>query len=159
MIKTAESICEIFTIFHDGMIEEASLSDHKLKLKIEISYLAEKVKSEFKFFFVELDEFRGAEFRGWPASLEGDKKHISRVSDIFELPLEILEAKLIGDRIEVVCNIKSNADSEFCGGELLFHADAAVVRDEANKEYSITELGDLCRSYWNNWKLKNAKHV
>src|SRR5689334_21078344 len=139
MITTTESICEIFSIFHDGMIEEASLSGQKLKLKIEISYLADRVKSWFKFFFVELDGFRSAEFRGWPATLQGEKKLVSKLSDIFELPLEILEAKLTGDRIEVVCNIKSNANSEFCGGELLFHADAAMVRDEANKEYSISE--------------------
>jgi len=159
MITTAESICEIFLIFHDGMIEETSLSGRKLKLKIEISYLADRVKSEFKFFFVELDGFCSAEFRGWPATLQGEKKLIAETSDIFKSPLEILEAKLTGDRIEVVCNIKSNVDSEFCGGELLFHADAATVRDEANKEYSISELGEICRGYWNDWKLKNAKHV
>ena len=159
MIRTHESICEIFSVFHDGMIEEAVLSDQKLKLKIEISYLAERVKSGFKFFFVELEGFHGAEFRGWPATLQGEKKLVTEFSAIFQSALEILEAKLTDGRIEVICNIKSDADSEFCGGELLFSADAATVRDEANKDYSISELGEICKAYWSEWKAKNAKRI
>ena len=159
MIRTPESICEIFSIFHDGIIEEAVLSGQKLKLKIEISYLADRVKGGFKYFFVELENFRGAEFHGWLATLQGEKKRVTEFSAIFESALEILEAKLTDGRIEVVCNIKSNADSKFCGGELLFSADAATVRDEANNDYSISELGEICKAYWSEWKAKNSKRL
>ena len=158
-MTNTESICEIFSIFHDGMIESAELCGQKLKLKVKIPYLAERIKMGFKFFFVELEGFRRAEFRGWPATLQGEKKLVTEFSAIFESALEILEAKLTDGRIEVVCNIKSDADSEFCGGELLFSADAATVRDEANKDYSISELGEICKAYWSEWKANNAKRI
>ena len=158
-MTNAESICEIFSIFHDGMTESAELCGQKLKLKVKIPYLAERIKTGFKFFFVELEGFRSAEFRGWPATLQGEKKLVTEFSAIFESALEILEAKLTDGRIEVVCNIKSDADSEFCGGELFFSADAATVRDEANKDYSISELGEICKAYWSEWKANNAKRL
>jgi hypothetical protein len=158
MIRTAQDICEIFAIFHDGMIESVVSSRETLKLTIEISYLADRIQKGFKFFFIELDGFGNAEFRGWPAVVGNEKKIIKDLPTMFKSPLEILEAKLSDSRIEIDCNIRSR-DSEFCGGNLLFEATAATVRDEANKVYSISELTEVCRGYWNEWKAKNAKQV
>jgi hypothetical protein len=34
-----------------------------------------------------------------------------------------------------------------------------MVHDEANKEYSISELTEICSGYWNEWKMKYGKRV
>src|SRR5207253_1808785 len=122
-------------------------------------YLADRVNNGFRHFFVELEGFRDIEFRGWPAMLGEEKRVITDFHKIFASTLEILEANTSDNRIEVICNIKSFANSEFSGGELLFRADSAAVCDEANKEYSISELGEICKAYWSEWKTKNARHV
>jgi hypothetical protein len=157
MITSPQSIRDIFSIFHDGTIENTSLSDGILKLTIDIPYLADRVKNGYKFFYVELDGFRDAEFHAWPAMLGKEKELVSDLAIIFKPALEILEANLKEDQFEVVCNIKSFSNSDYCGGELLFRANSARVRDEANKEYSISELDEICRAYWNEWKMKQDK--
>ncbi len=91
-------------------------------------------------------------------SPETRKKLVKDLPTIFKSPLEILAAKLSGNRFEIDCNIRSG-NSDFCGGNLLFEATAVTVRDEANKEYSVSELAEICRGYWNEWKAKNAKHA
>src|SRR5262249_34404056 len=150
MIRTTQEICDIFSIFHDGMIESAILSDETLKLKIEISYLAGRIQEGFKYFFIELDGFRNVEFRPWPARVIDEKKLVTDPPTIFKFSLEIVAAKLSENRIEIECSIRSGG-SEFSGGDLLFEAMSATVRDEANKEYSISELTEICREYWNEW--------
>jgi hypothetical protein len=158
MIRTTQDICEVFSIFHDGLIESAVLSGETLKLKVEISYLTDRIQEGFKYFFVDLDGFRDPEFRAWPAILGQEKKLITEFSTIFKSTLEILEAKLSGNRIDLACNLRDRS-SEFCGGDLSFNASAATVRDEANKEYSVSELTEICKGYWDEWKARNAKQV
>lgn len=94
MIADAESIRDVFSIFHDGDIEKAVLSEGTLKMTIDIPYLADRVKSGYKFFYVELDGFRDAEFHAWPATLKGEKVLVGDLAIIFKPPLEILEANL-----------------------------------------------------------------
>jgi hypothetical protein len=159
MITSAESIRDIFSIFHDGGIEKATLFDGTLKLTIGITYLAERVKSGSEFFYVELGGFRDVEFRAWPAILENEKVLISDLAVISKLELEILSANLKEDRFEIICNIPSYLNSDYSGGELLFRADSARVYDEVGKEYSILELGAVCEAYWNEWKMKHDKHA
>ena len=159
MITSSESIRDVFSIFHDGMIEKAEFSGGVIKLTIGITYLAERVQSGFGFFYVELYGFRNVEFHAWIGTLENEKVLITDPAVIFKLELEILSANLKGDCFEIICNIPSYLNSDYIGGELLFRANSAQVYDEAGKEYSISELTEICSGYWNEWKLKNAKHV
>jgi len=157
MIADAESIRDIFSIFHDGTIKKAILSDQTMRMTIDIPYLADRVKSGNKYFFVELDGFRDVEFHAWSGMLGKNKELVTDLALIFRSELEILEANLKEERFEVVCNIKSTSNSNFYGGELLFRANSALVFDEAQKKYSISELKNICRDYWNEWKTKNSK--
>jgi hypothetical protein len=47
-----------------------------------------------------------------------------------------------------------SSDYDFCGGELYFTVEVAVVLDEAGKSLEMKELDDLCASYWKEWKHK-----
>ena len=159
MISNPESIRDVFSIFHDGTIEKAVLSDRTMRMTIDIRYLAERIKVKYQYFFVELEAFRNVEFHAWSGILGNEKEVLSNLTAIFSTELEILEANLKQERFEVICNIHSRSKSNYCGGELLFQADSARVFDEANKEYSISELEELCRAYWNDWKAKNTKRI
>jgi len=130
-----------------------------MKLTIDIPYLAERVKSGYKYFCVELGGFRDVEFHGWSRILGKEKEAVKDLAAIFSIELEILEANLKEERFEVVCNIHSRSSSDYCGGELFFRANSARVFDEVGKEYSISELTEICRGYWTDWKAKNANRI
>jgi hypothetical protein len=159
MITSPESIRDIFSIFHDGTIEKADLSNGTAKLTIGITYLAERVKVGYEFFYVELGGFCDVEFHAWPRILDKEKVLISDLAVVVKFELEILSANLKEDRFEIICNIHSRLSSDYSGGELLFRANSAKICDEANKEYSISELTEICSGYWNDWKLRNAKRI
>lgn len=146
MITDAASIVDMFCIFHDGGIEDATLVKDVAKFRIEIDYLAERIDPNFTFFTVALAGFHDAEFHAWPR----ENKDVSKIfgfEQIFSQTLDILEARWTNNKFEVVCAI-SAPQSTYCGGQLFFNADSAQVFDEANKDYTILELREISKSYW-----------
>ena len=153
-IEEREDIRDIFSIFHDGGIAAASVKDNALVLDVEVQYLAERVNPEYKGFKVFLYGFRDVEFSTWPSDLESTPVKINDIQSIFKPELEVLEANLKGNNIEIVCNQHSSA-YDYCGGELSFNVDSAAVQDESGKLYTIEELDILCKGYWDEWASKN----
>lgn len=152
-IEEREDIRDIFSIFHDGCIVVASIQTNTLVLDIEIQYLAE-IKPEYKGFKVFLYGFRDVEFSTWPSDLKSAPEKIKDIQSIFRPELEMLEANLKENSIEVVCSQHSSA-YDYCGGELSFKVDFAAVQDESGKLYTIDELDILCKGYWDEWASKN----
>lgn len=155
MIKR-EDICDLFNIFHDGTFENGQQVGGVCDLTIEIKYLAALVQSNFTSFSVQLIHPTSFTLFGWPRKLNEVKKKISVFEDIFAEDLLILDAKYVGDNIEVSCNI-ADMKSAFCGGELLFSCDHAIVTDQSTKSWSIEELDKLCCEYWNEWQQKGLR--
>jgi len=153
-IEAREDIRDIFSIFHDGGIAAASIQANTLVLDIEIQYLAERVKPEYKGFKIYLYGFSDVEFSTWPSDLKSAPEKIRDIQSIFSPELEVLEANLKENSIEVVCNQHSSA-YDYCGGELSFQVDSAAVQDESGKFYTIDELDILCKDYWDEWASKN----
>lgn len=153
-IEEIADIKDIFSIFHDGGISFAEHRDDLLALEVDIQYLAERVKPEYRKFKVILYGFKDAEFSTWPSDLNSEPQKIDDVTTIFKPELEILEASVKDNKIEVVCN-QHSSEYDYCGGELLFAVDSAEVHDEAGKSYSIDELDVICRGYWDDWAAKN----
>lgn len=54
MIKESKDICDIFSIFHDGVIREMRDEGTVYHLKIEIPYLTKRIQEEFQYFMVTL---------------------------------------------------------------------------------------------------------
>lgn len=118
-IEEREGIRDIFSIFHDGGIARANLQGENLLLEIDIQYLAGRVKPSYKGFKVILYGFRDVEFSTWPSDLKSAPEKITDILSIFEPELEVLEANLKTNKIEVVCN-QHSSEYDFCGGELSF---------------------------------------
>jgi hypothetical protein len=151
-IKNAENIRDIFSIFHDGDITSFRHKEGTITLEVEISYLAQRVNPTFSKFFVSLHGAKNIRFEPWLVDTESDP--IIDPSCIFEPHLEILEAELENEYIQVVCNQHSQ-EFDYFGGELYLQVTSAEVTDEAGKSYSIEELDALCKGYWDEWADKN----
>ena len=64
-IVGSEDIARMFSIFHDGSIADAIAKDGYLDLRIEISYLAERIDASFTYFLVELAANNGLFSAEW----------------------------------------------------------------------------------------------
>lgn len=146
----AESIADIFSVFHDGGIARYSSSGNGLNLDVEIRYLAERVDSAFRHFHVCLHDVRDISFSTWPKEAEATPSVIRSLPEIFAPDLAILSGETDGEHIKIICN-QSSADYSYCGGELRFSASGATVHDERGKGYSVDELHQLCKAYWDEW--------
>lgn len=153
--SSIESICRVFNIFHDGSLEHVQFDAGRLNARVDIPYLADRVKPGFTFFSMEISGFRDAQFNAWPEESGAKDIAIADLRAIFSPDLEILSASVENGGVKVICNI-SSPKCAYCGGELFFRADSIRVLDEANKAYSVDELGSLCKEYWDNWKRKNG---
>ncbi|MCV6637139.1 hypothetical protein [Candidatus Albibeggiatoa sp. nov. NOAA] len=159
-IQNLEDISDIFSIFHDGIIVENHFKNNILILSVEIEYLAERIHSTFTQFEVTLYGFNNVAFSTWPARPEAKPEKLTNIQTILMSELLILESNLIKDnRIEVICFCNQPSDEyDYGGGELSFTVDSAEVKDEAGKFYTIDELDELCKSYWNRWEEQNDQY-
>jgi len=154
VITGADSLCSLFSIFHDGTICHHFTVGSNLELDIYIPYLAHEVAPEHDTFHVSLANVRELRFKTWPNDRAAESNLITSAAQIFAPELDILNCELENSALKVVCTQTSSAWS-YSGGELVFEVDAAVVSDQAGKSYSIEELRQLSADYWNNWQ-KNA---
>ena len=125
-----------------------------MHLEVEIQYLAERINPSFTKFQVVVFGVDSIYFTTWPNDSKLEPQVIVDVDEIFKPELEILEGNILENKIQVVCN-QSSPTFKYCGGELYFKAESALVTDEAGKSYSIEELSSLCKSYWDDWANKN----
>ncbi len=148
-----EALAELFDVLHDGDIVEHSFVGGVLKLKIEIKYLAERVRPEYRLFFLELTGVRDLLFQAWmlPPS---EAAVITSTDDIFRVEIQILSATWseAEGTVTVVLDQYSRKTT-FAGGQLVFRADGFSVRDEAGEAISRSAqrdrnelLGRVCRT-------------
>ena len=81
---------------------------------------------------------------------------ISDFREIFSDDLEILSANIEEGQIIVACNIH-DFESNLCGGTLSFKSEGASVTDAMNRSYSLDDLDQLCKEYWNDWSSKHEQ--
>ena len=155
MIIGSQNLSDMFSVFHDGGIVLTTVKGVNLEFEIEIGYLAGRIKSEYQIFRLTLFNVRNLSFKTWPKSSEALPDLFSSASQIFEPELEVLSCEIEGDFLKVICNQASEIYS-YCGGELLLQADSAVVTDEGGKSYSIVELRQLCKDYWDEFSAKKS---
>ncbi|HEU4952066.1 MAG TPA: hypothetical protein VFT46_08930 [Holophagaceae bacterium] len=141
---------DIFSVFHDGGISGHVFSQDRLDLQIDIAYLAERVHPSYKTFHILLTGVEELWFSTWPKGPDAEPQVLRGPERIFEPELEILSSKSLGGLVEVICS-QSSSECAYCGGELYFRADAAMVTDEGGREYSIEDLRRLSREYWDEW--------
>lgn len=154
-IETPQSISDVFAIFHDGGIVDQRVEGTDLVLTVEIEYLAQRVSPDYKSFQIRLAGARDMRFTTWPNERDAQPRQLASVDAIFAAELDILSSTVEDGAIRVVCNQPSTA-YDYCGGELVFHAERATVTDEAGTSYAIDALDKLCKGYWDHWREKQT---
>lgn len=152
-IKNQENIRDIFSIFHDGSITSCYTNTDSLLMKVEISYLAERIDPNFSEFTLCIYGVSNIYFSTWLSDLKSEPVIIREIERIFKPELEILEGNIENEKIKVVCN-QHSSEFDYCGGELYLSIISCEVLDEVGKSYSIEELDILCKEYWDEWENK-----
>ncbi len=156
MISGQKNIASVFSLLHDGVIASHLSGNDGLVLIIDIPYLARRIDPSFTKFLVCLFGINDIRFHAWPNGVDHAAKTLTSLDEIFQAKLAILHGDLCGDAIEVACNQTSLA-MPHGGGELQFQADSATVSDETGKFWSIEQLDELSKGYWDDWAASGGK--
>ncbi len=156
MIAGNNDLAELFSILHDGVIVEASAVDGDLVMRVEISYLAERIHPGFTTFAVRAHQVEDLAFVTWPKDEAAAPQMLHDLTAIFVPPLDILSGEVADGRVEVDCN-QSSPQTPHCGGTLTLSAASADVTDQDGKHYSIAELGALSDAYWKDWSERSPQ--
>lgn len=153
-IEGLDNVSTMFSIFHDGSISHCKKEESILQFNAEVQYLAERINLSYGAFRVTLYGIEDLSFTTWPNDTKAEPDTLTDIDAIFTPELEILSSEVGIDSIKVACN-QPLPNLGYCGGILKFSLNSAVVKDEAEKEYSIEELCSLSSDYWDEWANKN----
>ncbi|OJJ11611.1 hypothetical protein BKI51_07710 [Alphaproteobacteria bacterium AO1-B] len=155
-ICNVKDIADIFSVFHDGWVEDIYYSDRNLKLKIGIPYLAKAIAQGASGFEVSLESIKDFRFCSLTNEAERTPVIIENTKDILNLQLEILRGDVVDGSVRVLCQTHVS-ERLSTGGHLFIEAKSATVEAENGAQVSIEELRDTSSAYWNAWEAKN-KH-
>ena len=143
-----KKISELFSIFHDGTISAWRIRDDIMELKIDIEYLTQRVSTSCSKFHLIIRNVQNFVFSTWPRDFNISPSLISDPNILFSTKPEILSGEFKNGLIEVAMG-QDSPEYDYSGGVLSFKADNAIVTDESGKQYSITQLTQICDDYWN----------
>lgn len=135
-----KKIREILAVFQEGVIEEMSLIDKDLNIKVECKYLAEQINQEYNFFYGVLKNVHDVFFVPW----EDDMLEIRDVQEIRKLRPDILSV----DDENSYLKIYSNCREKYSGGNLYISARAIKIFDEDLNELNFEDLMEISDKYW-----------
>lgn len=146
MSKT-EELKDVFTIFHDGTIEEATFNSKNLVLKVQIEYLAQIIDPSFNQFELTLLKVESLSFKPWT----GSTKELTDIKTIFDLDLSITSTQVDEEGTLVIhATCGESADSSYEGGELILRCDDFLIFDQQRNPLNLDELKGHSANYWNN---------
>lgn len=148
-----ENIREIFSILHDGTITRWKGNKDKLTLAIDCLYLAERIDNSFDKFYVQLFNIDKLELDPWTNSIEIEKVIKTDFEEIFKAELDILSAVINDDAVIVSCQ-QYNRDFDYSGGNLKINCEKIKVFDQNKNELTIKQFGEICKSYWDEFRKK-----
>lgn len=157
MIRGNENISAIFSIFHDGVIITHRQDANNLELEIEISYLTTRVDPNYSKFFLTLFKAENFSFTSWPKDSKQTPYVTKSLEEILKNEPDILSSEVKNDLIEITLN-QASAKLNYCGGTFSLRAESASVFDEGKKEYTLKELDQICKDYWDEWDKEWRKN-
>lgn len=146
-----ENIKIVFSLFHDGAIVDWSGDKNKLTLKINCSYLAQRIDKTFDDFYVDLVNVKKLELDPWTKPVELPARIKTEFVDIFKAELEIMGGEIENDLVVVTC-LQLDHAFDYTGGNLSVNCDAIKVYDQKKREITIEELRAISKAYWTEWK-------
>ena len=141
-----QEIENIFSIFHDGYVDDFNIQGSQVDLKIGIQYLAELIDDKYEFLNLSLIGVQSISYDAWsdPTFLMTDW------DEVLKLGVEILntETDRFG-RIIIHSYCDSAPNDSFEGGKLIIKCSDYKLFDEANNNLTFDELKELSSEYWN----------
>ncbi len=91
MITQKQDMVDVFSVLHDGTIEEYKIEDGNLILKIYCQYLAKDTNTSYEYFSVKLNQLKSISLMPW---LKNSQEEVfwKDTELIFQKGLEILNA-------------------------------------------------------------------
>ena len=147
-METSESLSDIFSILHDGVIIAWVGDRNQLTLIVECEYLAELIDPSFDKFYIELSDIDKIELDPWTFPIEAPTVIKTELAEIFKADLEILNAKIEGDSVEIICN-QHNKHVDYSGGKLTISCKQVEAFDQNKNRLTVDQLDGICNRYWN----------
>lgn len=151
-----DQIAEVFGIFHDGIIAGGVRSEDVAELIVEIEYLAELVRDDFRRFTICLGDPAALRFVPWINEGSDSMADITSFSEIVGLDLGVLSAEAIGSKVRVACT-QDRLGFGYSGGFLEIFSSSCRVLDEAGSEWTLGELRKLSDAYWSDWATRKKQ--
>ncbi|MDF2571041.1 MAG: hypothetical protein K0R55_2645 [Sporomusa sp.] len=136
----------LFSLFHDGTIEEITTTQNGLKFSVDIMYLAEKIKPGFKNIVIELINLEDFYFE-----VSDSNDIMIDYQELNRLDLEILKTDKFHDRINIFCS----ANQGNVLGYLNIKTSHIEIYDPEGNSIELNNLERLCREYWDEFSLEN----
>jgi hypothetical protein len=111
----------------------ASVQGDDLLLTVQIRYLAQRIDPAFTTFAVQLRLVEALRFSTWPKDSAAPPEVLREARAIFSPELDILSGESSDGLVRVACN-QPSPQATYRGGELVFRAASAVVRDQDGKQ-------------------------
>ncbi|WP_160680559.1 hypothetical protein [Clostridium sp. C8-1-8] len=138
-----ENQATIFSIFHDGIFANFKTNSEDIEFTIEIHYLAQVMHPSFNLFKGVFKNCTKFEYHVW-----GEENSIIYTLDtLIKLDLEINDAKVVDDHIEIICLTDDNNH----GGNLLIKAEDIILSDEDDHIITVNKLTEICKAYWDSF--------
>jgi hypothetical protein len=138
--KAMKTIREMLAVFQEGVIEEMSLIEKDLNIKVECKYLAEQIHPEYSVFYGVFKQVKDVFFVPW----EDDLMEIREIKEIKRLRPDILS---VDDENEYI-KIYSNCKESYSGGNLYVAAKTIKIFDEDLRELKLEDLMEIADKYW-----------
>ena len=87
------------------------------------------------------------EFHPWSTSEESSKTIWTSLSEIFEMELEIISAKVEDNKIKISC-YQDNTNIGVKGGELLLDCQSIELFDQEWNRLEYLKLKEITNDYW-----------
>jgi hypothetical protein len=145
-----EQMAEVFTILHDGTIEDWEGDKALLTLKISCVYLAERINPSFANFYIDLYDINKIELEPWLDEFANTPIIITDLKAIFNAKLEIMQGDMQNDAVLITC-YQHDKSFNYTGGNLYVGCAEAKIYDHNKSELSINSLGDICKGYWDSF--------
>ncbi|MCB1133291.1 MAG: hypothetical protein KDN05_19375 [Verrucomicrobiae bacterium] len=149
-------IAEVFGIFHDGTIVGGAESVAATELIVEVEYLAERVRQDYRRFTIRFEDVGAMRFVPWIDEGADSIADITDFSVIVGSEFDILSAEAVDSTLRVAC-AQDRSGFGYSGGFLEFSACSCQVLDEAGSVWTLEELRKLSDDYWSDWAARNKQ--
>jgi hypothetical protein len=142
MVMILEDQVLLFSLLHDGSIENITATQNGVKFSVDIMYLAEKIEPGFKNILIELIELEEFYFE------EADKHFTTfDLQELNHLDLEILKTEQHQNRIKIFCS----AGHGTLFGFVNIKTSSIEISDPHCNKINLSKLQSVCKEYWDNF--------